>query len=512
MFMKTKFQKTASALAFCAAVFSAAWLVSFAGAAPAAAALQAATRTPMPTAVPGVSVVVEKSVEGALTYDENANGLVDPGDTVRYEIVFRNSGTDALTGIVVVSNYDQDAVQSIANAVPAGNDDKDKITWNFDQLAAGNILSIAFEATLKRNFQPEGSQAVENTFEFSCAQEIAVSTRQTVTVRVPDLSINKKWELKRDLNADGQPGPGDTLSYTVTVQNTGEVEATDIIVEDDYDPYLSIQASSIKDGGVDNGNAIRWLYDRLDPEMQIAITYDAVLNSVFPIGKTSINNTVHVSAKGTNPVEFTTEAFAVSVIPTPTVTPTGEPTDILPTSTAVSPSAGPTTQGLQPEHLALLGYGLIFLALAGVLVFSFLIYKGREISGALRDAFVLALIMGTVIILGLAGSVDRAAIAGLIGTVAGYVLKSASSVGEPSGRKNNPPAEEGGKPAGGGERPAEKEIAPQPEPGGTKTAKGEIPSGQVGPAAGGNKSLPDQGPEKSKNSRQLKTLPKKKLK
>jgi len=120
--------------------------------------------------------------------------------------------------------------------------------------------------------------------------------------------------------------------------------------------------------------------------------------------------------------------------PTPTHTPTPTYTLTPVTPVSANQSAGPTSQAISPTAQALLAFGFILAAMGGLFAFTFLIHNEKKIPTTLRDGYILTLIMGTVIILGLAGSVERSAIAGLIGTVAGYVLRG---VVEGSGEKGD---------------------------------------------------------------------------
>jgi hypothetical protein len=148
------------------------------------------------------------------------------------------------------------------------------------------------------------------------------------------------------------------------------------------------------------------------------------LKETFPLGITSVANQVKLSAEGTEPISAKS-SFDVEVIPTPTPMPSPTAVPPTPTPAPVYEPAGPTAGGISRDHQALLAGGFIALAIVGIIVVGYLIGRGKEIPDAFRDSFVLAMIMGTVIILGLAGSVERSAIAGLIGTVAGYVLRAA---------------------------------------------------------------------------------------
>jgi uncharacterized repeat protein (TIGR01451 family) len=219
-------------------------------------------------------VAIEKSEEGVLVNDLNSNGVIDPGDTVRFGVTYRNSGTVVLTGIKVVADYDQTFVVGIANLAPGGQDDKDKITWDLGTLAPGDNLSISYEATLKNSILPQGPVTVANKVEITSDQTEPVSTLQSANVKVPNLKISKNKELIGDLNADGRPGPGDTLKYTLKIQNTGDVEAVNILIEDDYDQSLLNLPLSIPSGGVNNRDMISWHFDRVGSKADISIAYD----------------------------------------------------------------------------------------------------------------------------------------------------------------------------------------------------------------------------------------------
>lgn len=379
------------------------------------AALQEETPTPESTLVPG-ELTIKKDFDVQLVSDLNGNGLLDPGDTVRYSINFQNTGTIDVTNVKVIDDYDQTAIISIANITLGGADNSDTITWDIGDLPVGGSGTINYEATFKDIFPPEGTKQVKNQVIISSDQTDAASASATVDVMVPNLKISKSRELTADVNTDGRPDPGDKIKYTITVKNIDKVNAVNIRIRDDYDQNLLDQPATISDGGVNNGDIISWDFESLDAGQERSVTYDAVVNSAFPVGKSTVKNMVTVSSQGTLPITAE-NSIEIEVAPTAVTTKTavtGPP----------SQSAGPTSQALSPTAQAWLAFGFLFAAMGGLIALGFLTHSGKEIPHTLRDGYILTLIMGTVIILGLAGSVERSAIAGLIGTVAGYVLRS----------------------------------------------------------------------------------------
>ncbi len=388
------------------------------------------TLTQTPTPASGASLAVEKSSAGTLVDDPNNNGLIDPGDTVRNEITYRNSGTESVTGIIVVADYDQTAVDSIANIAPMdGLDDKDKITWNIAELRPGETFSAAYDMKFKKSFPSRGSLTVENKFEISGENISSIITQQPVLLRIPNLKVTK---MGPDQAVISKLRPGDTVTYTLKIQNVGDVEATDITAVDDYDQSLYNPPSNVGLGGVSDGGAIRWHFDRLPPATgmlptEISISYDATLKLDLSTGINQVSNTVTVPARGMDPI-FIKSSFDIEVVaPTPTAASTNTP------APEEGISAGPTAGGLDKWQMMILAICFLALALVEVLVCGSLIREDKKIAPPIRDAFILSQIMAVVIILGLAGSVERSAVAGLIGTIAGYVLRAAVDGNEQNG-------------------------------------------------------------------------------
>ena len=295
------------------------------------------------------------------------------------------------------------------------------------------------------------------------AQEEAVPsstpTDMPTNTPLPELIVNKSSQVIGDQNANGRTDPGDTVSYTVTVKNIGSYAASDVEIQDDYDDTLLEKPDKISGEGVVNEGIIVWKLERLDAEEEITVTYDVKVSPIFPSGKSTIKNFVTVKIQG---VTSTTHEYKIEIAVTATSTPTTTPTPaatqtspptlaspLAPTAAPASQSAGPTGQVISGIFQGWLAIVFIIASMGGLMVFAFLTHKGKEIPTTLRDGYILTLIMGTVIILGLAGSVERSAIAGLIGTVAGYVLRGVVEGGKPEGGKPEGGEPKGGEPKGG---------------------------------------------------------------
>jgi uncharacterized repeat protein (TIGR01451 family) len=387
-------------------------------------AQQGFTATPRPTAVPGANLAVEKSLDSQLVNDLNGDGLIDPGDTVRFTITFRNSGSENLSNVQLVDTYDDSVIDSILNITAGGveNRDANTISWSLGDLRrAAPPGTVTYEAKFISQFPPQGPRRVESLIKITSDQTDDTSASFSMDLRIPKLSVSKSREFITDADTDGQADPGDKIRYTIRVRNEGTVNAARVLIVDNYDQQFIEQPASISSPGVNNGDVIRWDVPQLETGAELVVTYETTVLLTIPVGKSSIKNTVTVTSSGTSPI---TAEHSFDVDVHGTATPSKVPEQI-PTGTPVAYiAAGPTTKdSISASAQAWLTGGFLLLALVGMVALGVLVYLERDIPSFMRDGYVPTLVMVAVVLLGLTGAVERSAIAGLIGTVAGYVLK-----------------------------------------------------------------------------------------
>jgi uncharacterized repeat protein (TIGR01451 family) len=224
-------------------------LVSFLGYSvfrPEGSVVAAAFQTPIPIAEPAPSLTVVKTGALELAGDLDADGIIDPGDTIKYTIVYSNTGVVTATNVTIVDDYDETLIASIPNISGEGVDDGETITWDLGPLAPGVGSSVFYESTLRDGFPP-GSTPIENTAKIASDGVALASASKAVVVKRPRLTLLKERDLVKDANDDGTPDPGDTLKYTIYYDNTGEVGATQVTIEDDYDQNCVVNITNISE-------------------------------------------------------------------------------------------------------------------------------------------------------------------------------------------------------------------------------------------------------------------------
>jgi len=262
-----------------------------------------------------------------LAIDNNADGIVNPGDTIEYHIVITNNGAATATASVltdvVPTNLSYVANSLLVNGAAPGND------GGVFPLAAGlpiqsadnpgpGIISVAGEVTLSYRMQvnagvAEGTritnQAILTSSEVndlpSDADGLAANGfQETVVVvgAVQLLEISKTVALVDGISAE----PGTELVYSLRVTNIGSLPASNVLVTDDLNGLLSlvdfVNASAVMDGSASGTSYAGGIlsadysatYGDLNPGDSFVVRFHMRINTAVAPG-TTITNSATVS-------------------------------------------------------------------------------------------------------------------------------------------------------------------------------------------------------------------------
>jgi hypothetical protein len=116
---------------------------------------------------------------------------------------------------------------------------------------------------------------------------------------LPELTIEKTS------TGDGTLSPGDTVSFSISVTNSGAITATNVVVQDDYDeaalPTIDILSDAEQDqttGAQNDGSVITWQLGDLAPGEEWSAVYAATAAETFASGVAEVRNNAYVSAEG----------------------------------------------------------------------------------------------------------------------------------------------------------------------------------------------------------------------
>jgi uncharacterized repeat protein (TIGR01451 family) len=212
----------------------------------------------------------------ALENDVNGNGLVDPGDTLRYTVVLANpdDAVDAAATGVAYSNpapanttLVNGSVTTTQGTVTTGNGAGDaSVAVNVGTIADAASVTIQFDVVVD-NPLPAGVTQItcQGTVTSNTLTNLKTddptppgTTDPTVipVTAAPAIVATKVAALVVDANGDGQANPGDTLEYTVVLTNTGNQSAAGVVFTSGAPTHTALVVGSVMttQGTVTTGN------------------------------------------------------------------------------------------------------------------------------------------------------------------------------------------------------------------------------------------------------------------
>ncbi|MEQ8995170.1 MAG: DUF11 domain-containing protein [Coleofasciculus sp. B1-GNL1-01] len=223
-----------------------------------------------------------------LSLTKTANNT-DPsiGESLTYTVTLRNDGPDTATNVEVSEQVPPGLTFSSANP-SQGNYDSNTGIWSVGNLNNGASATLALTGTVN-------NLPITNTAQVSASDQIDPDStpgnnepdeddqaRLNLPPQIADLSLSKTAN-------NNDPSIGETLTYTVTLQNDGPDTATNVAVTEQVPEGLTFSSANPSQGSYDSNTGI-WSVGNLNNGASATLALTGTVNNL------PIANTAQVSA------------------------------------------------------------------------------------------------------------------------------------------------------------------------------------------------------------------------
>ncbi|MCK4911578.1 MAG: DUF11 domain-containing protein, partial [Thermodesulfovibrionales bacterium] len=216
------------------------------------------------TALPSADLEVSKIVNDTTP---------DPDQLITYTIDVTNNGVSNATGVQIIDQlpsgvtYDSDNAGGLYNPGTG--------IWVAGSIDDGATKTLIINATV----DSDASGSIDNDASIQTATQLDPDTSNnsdtaTIAVGGADLVVTKSVDVST-------PGEGDTVVYTITVENLGEKTATNIVIEDIWpDGIINTPTWSTDNGSYNTGTKL-WTFAS---DLAVGITNTLTLTGLVNTG------------------------------------------------------------------------------------------------------------------------------------------------------------------------------------------------------------------------------------
>jgi uncharacterized repeat protein (TIGR01451 family) len=170
------------------------------------------------------------------------NATPNVGDTITYTITLSNSGPDAATG-VTVNEPVPSGLTFISATTSTGSYDSVTGNWIVGTIANGGGAVLTLTARVVSSAAQTNTASITHADQFD-PQTGNNTANATETPQQADLSVTKAV-------SNPTPNVGDTITFTVTVNNAGPNAATNVVLKDQLPAGLTFVSATTSKGVYD---------------------------------------------------------------------------------------------------------------------------------------------------------------------------------------------------------------------------------------------------------------------
>jgi uncharacterized repeat protein (TIGR01451 family) len=230
-------------------------------------------------------VAIAKSVA-----DASGNGEAEPGETLTYTITLTNTGGRDARKYGVTDPLDANV--SFVSADNGGSEAGGIVTWTGLTVPAGGNLVLTAVVTVNAPIPPGvvaiGNVAYETGTPPPDCSATPMPANCAVIPSAPNVAVVKSVA---DASGDGIAEPGETLTYTIMLTNTGGSDAVNYGVTDPLDANVTFVSAD--NGGSEAGGTVTWSGLTVPAGGNLALAVVVTVDDPLPTGTTAIGNVAY---------------------------------------------------------------------------------------------------------------------------------------------------------------------------------------------------------------------------
>lgn len=247
--------------------------------------------------------------------DADASGYASAGDLVAYTFVVKNDNAQAL-GVVDLVEPDPTRIDTPISCVSTTLGGQPFTGLGSGTLASNDVVLCTATHTITAVETTAGS--ADNLVEVSAQPLIGApvggSGASAVVIPTPANVVIAKTLVSESGTQPGVAEPGETLTYTISLSNSGGADAIDVGVTDPLDPNVTLVSAS--NGGVASGSSVVWSGLAVPAGGNLALSVSVRVADPLPSGVTQIANLASVT--GTTPPDCNATPLPQNCVITPT--------------------------------------------------------------------------------------------------------------------------------------------------------------------------------------------------
>ncbi|TDQ76743.1 DUF7507 domain-containing protein, partial [Sphingobacterium yanglingense] len=230
--------------------------------------------------------------------DANGDNKAQSGEELTYTITVKNTGDVALTGVAISDAIPANTSYVANSATGGGSLTGSTLNWSVD-VPFGGEVSVSFKVKVDADLT--GVTSIKN---------IATVGGDTPEVEIPTESKPSHSSVKTvaDANGDNKAQSGELLTYTIKIENDGDVDLKNLLVTDMIPAYTTYEEGTASNGAVFNSGKLTWTVD-VPFGQALSLSFKVKVNSDLTEAA-EIRNIATVGDEDTPPAIIETDRFA----------------------------------------------------------------------------------------------------------------------------------------------------------------------------------------------------------